>query len=701
MTNKAVVTTIILILYSILSQSQVSDSLFELLCQHEDIIILDEDMKVTITGKKTYLMTATVEHNQTIIVRTTKGLEEINPYMLPIAFDDLFINHSPSVRNTSWSFENVDIRVFNPSLIHGNTSEKIDFNKEIKSKRVINMEGFFGQIHEHEYYLENLQSGDTLKLTTIYDIPFRENWIKLLSNRMFFHGKYPKKNFNLTWCYNKHLEVDSVFINHEPPELIRDGNRFCYNWSYKNLPGNIDEAGSRAYKTLPYFVFVPQSYDFEYTHYNSYVQEFIPPYFLQSFKREDEIHLEYWDNVIGNKNKNNLQYQKISDRISAMAINDSLGFGKMRYFQRFMVDSVEYDPAIPYYSHEEDHIKQRAGVDLYGHKVADNNIERVYGNMIYKLGLKSFTAYPVDNRVGEISPLYNATVKDNDLLFAIVLNDNTLGYVIPKSDKNFYYFEELPFYYEEIPVLLLHYSDYPNRHEKRNFNTYFRQLITPSSKWKDNYRKTQSKVAVNLKDNNINFQTRVILSGQYSTLTRNIYLDRPIDSTINPKYNDLIWDINEDIKITKVTTEQLNIYYPYKTTISCEYSVENLIKEENNRFTLDLDGWFKMIYWDNISSNHRFLDYYPDFVGSDTYTYMLEFNEPIKMLTDSDTIYITNKYGHISLLAKQMSDNQIVLSCRYSILSKEVPANEINLVEQINNAISKLNRKKLVFEIPK
>jgi len=447
-------------------------------------------------------------------------------------------------------------------------------------------------------------------------------------------------------------------------------------------------------------VFVPQSYVFEYTHYNSYVQEFVPPYFLESFKREDQIQVEYWDNVIGNKNKNNLRYQKIADRIAAMATDDSIGLGKMRYYQRFMVDSVIYDPAIPYYSHEEDHIKQRAGVDLYGHKVADNNLERVYANMIQKLGLNSFSAYPVDKRVGEISPQYNATVKDNDMFFAVILNDNTVGYVIPKSDKNLYYFEELPFYYEEIPVLLLHNNDYPNRHIKRNFNTDFRKIITPISKWKDNYRKIQSKVRVNLADQNLHFQTRIILSGQYSTLTRNNYLDRPIDSTINPRYNNLIWDISENVVLTKLTPTQPIIYYPYKTTISCEYTADDILEKESDKFILKPGNWFKMIHWDDINSDLRSLNYYPDFVGMDTYTYMLEFEEPVLMEADSDTIDVTNRYGHLSFSASQITDKQILLSCRYSIQSKEVLASEINLVEQINNSISMLNEKSVVFEIP-
>ena len=134
----------------------------------------------------------------------------------------------------------------------------------------------------------------------------------------------------------------------------------------------------------------------------------------------------------------------------------------MCYFQQYMVDSVRYSPAVPYYNHEEDHLIQKPGVDLFGYLVEDNHLDIIYGNMVPKLGLDLFTAYPIDKRTGEISSIYNPTVKENDILFAIQFTNESLGFVIPKSDKNHFYFEELPFYYEEISVLLLHIYDYSN-----------------------------------------------------------------------------------------------------------------------------------------------------------------------------------------------------------------------------------------------
>lgn len=697
--TKFLIITLLSILLSASSFSQVSDSLFNLSCEHEDLIILNEEMEVNITGKKIYFMIATVRNNLTIVVKSKKGLAEFQPFILPENLDGLYNYHAPTVRNIDWSYDNISIQEFSAKIKNHNTNNReIEVTNKTKTSKTLDLTGYFGEIFHLEYYLDNIQVGDTIELAYTYEIPFTDNWVKLLSNRIFFHGKYPKKEYSLTWCHSKDLEVDTIFVNNSTPEIELVGNTYCYHWLFSNLPGCIDEPESKPYKTLPYFIFLPQSYDIEYTHYNSYKQEFIPQYFFQSSQKQDKFYIEYWDNVIGNRNKNNVAYKKVADKITAMAPNDTLGMTKMRYFQRMMVDSVKYDPAINYYNHNEDQIRERAGVDLKGKVVKDNNLERIYANISPRLGGDLFTAYPVDSRVGEISKQYTSTVKDNDLMFAIALRDNSLSFVIPKSDKNNYYFEELPFYYEGIPVMLLHYTDFPNRLEKRNFNTNFREYFTPKSSWKDNSRKTQSKVVINLENLSATFKTRIILSGQYSTLTRCIYSSLPIDSTVNPLYHKPIWEVADNVEVTKIDPQHPMIYYPFKTTINVDYFANDLLIENDNSYILKPGSWFNLVYTDGVNNNPRFLDYYPDFIGSDNYTYMLEFDKAVKLVSTTGDLNITNKYGHYSIAVKQVSDMNILLTSNYSILTNIVTKDSIGLVQEINKAINDLDNFEIIIE---
>lgn len=75
-----------------------------------------------------------------------------------------------------------------------------------------------------------------------------------------FQPFYMPKKFDELYIYhaptvrNKDLEVDTVFVNHNSPIININGNAVCYNWTFKNMPGCLDESGSKPYETLPYFV---------------------------------------------------------------------------------------------------------------------------------------------------------------------------------------------------------------------------------------------------------------------------------------------------------------------------------------------------------------------------------------------------------------------------------------------------------------
>lgn len=708
--------------------SQVSDSLFNKSCQHEDLIFLSEEMEVNFVGEKIPLMLVNISNDMEIVIQNKNGLKEFQSFELPRNFDESYIYHASAVRNIDWSYDNIIVGHMTASISNYKGKPQIvKINANVTKKRVINNMGFFGFINIYQYSFEDLKVGDTIHISYNYQIALKDNWIRMLSNRMFFNGKYPKKSFKLSWCYNKNLEVDSVFKFLEPPEVTLTGNQLCYYWELENLPGCLDEPAGRPYKSLPHFIFVPKPYDLEYTEYDSYKLVFIPNYFFESSNRQSAFRKEAIDNDIGIKNKNNLNYQKVANKIISISPEDTIGVERMRYFQQFMIDSVSYDNAFLYYNHEKDAIRQRPGVDLYGYKVSDNNIELVYANMLPKLGMNYFTAYPIDIRAGEISAEYNPTVLDNDLIFASILKNNTIGLTIPRSDKNHYYFEELPFYYEGIQVLLLHLADFanpmPNRFfldntasvsesqsydplvsnfdggEKRNFNTIFRKWETPSSNYKDNYRKVQSKVSINLDKNTADFKTRVILSGQYSTLTRCVYCKKPSDSTINSKYLEPIWNISDKVKVKNVNPQHPSIFYPFKTTIITDYIANDLIQTKNDQLIIKPASWLKLVYEPICDQQPRFLDYYSDFSGCDSYSYLLEFDKAIQLISSQDTVAISNSYGNFYFLTKQLSANSILLTCNYNIKAAQISKDSIGLVYSINQAIASLDEKEIVVQV--
>ncbi len=716
--KKNALTMVVSVFLFLNSYSQVSDSLFDIYCEYEDLVILQENMDVTFTGEKAEFINVDVKNTSVIIFKNEKGIKSYQPFVLPKRFDELYIFHAPAIRNTDWDYDDIQVRKFEAFLIQDGEKKQIEVNASIAQKRVIDRKGFFGATNLYKYAIDDINTYDTIEVSYHYRIAFRENWIRLLSNRIFLHGRYPKKTIRLNWRYNVNMEVDSLFANMDAPQVAIDGNEICYSWEYQNLPGLLDEAGSRPYEELPHMIFVPQPYEFEYTHFDSYKMEFIPIYFFLAKRRQDQIRVEMWDNVIGNMNKNNIYYQKVADKIIAKAPVDSTGIARMRYFQQFMVDSVRYDNAVKYYMAEEQHIRQRPGVELWGYTVSDNSLERIYGNMIPRLAKDLFTAYPVDKRTGSVSPIYCPTVHTNDLMYLAVFHNGTGGYVIPRSDKNHYYLDEMPFYYEDIPVMLLHIYDYANPRfifpedydftaayypfdvgsGRRNFNSKYRETRTPASNPKDNYRKVQSMVNIDLDKSTAAFQTRVYVSGQYSTLTRCVYCEKPIDSTINPKYLNPVWNVSENVEVEKIEPEHPEIYYPFKTTINLNYSANDIVFENDSAIEIRIGNWFKLVFHEDINGP-RYLDYYPDFQGRDQYSYLIEFSKPVELVGSNNPVEVKNKYAQLLYSINQTEENKILVICKYGILARKIESEEFDFVKELNTAIVYLFDEKLLVRV--
>ena len=690
--------------------SQVSDSLFKTFCRQKDIVILDEKMKVNFSGLKLSSIVVTINKTFKAVIQSKTGIKYFQSFTLPKNFDELYVTHTPAIRGSDRIYDYIKVDYFKASRLQKGDTVPVIIDASVSQQQVLSyFNYYFGNTNIYHYNISGLKTGDTVVVSYSYHFPFQDNYLKLLSNRIFFHGVYPKKSFTLSWCHNIYLEVDSVFVNLDPPDINVNGHTLCYQWTFKNLPGVLDEPGSRPYKELPYLVFIPKPYDFEYTHFDSYKKEFIPIYYILADKRQSELRKELFAVEQESNSKSNIYFNKVCKKIIAEAGTDTIGLTRLRYFQEYMVDSVKYKNAMNFYLHDEEYLKQRPGVDLWKYTVKDNNLELIYGNVIPRLTTGFLTAYPMDKRVGEIGPYDCSSVLANDLMFMVVFNNATTGYVIPKSDKNNYYFGELPFYYENIPVMLMLLSDYAvlgfpyittaREDGKKNFTIDYHEGKTPHSSYSDNYRKIQSMVKISLENKNADFQTRIILSGQYSTLTRNIYFNRPLDSTINLKYLDPIWNISDNVEVKNIKPGHPQIYFPFKTTILANYSVDNIIQKKDSTFELSPGRWFKLVYYKTKDDQPRFLDYYPDFPGTDRYSYLLEFDKPVMLLGKDKRYDIKNDYAHFCFYVKQIGENKILLVCDYDIYGGKVPSKYFQLVKEINKDITAMKQEKIEFKL--
>lgn len=662
----------------------------------EDIVILTENMKVSFVGQKAMFIDIVVEKEIEYQILSKDGNDYVNPITLPLRFDELYKPHASRIRNELRLFDDVTISAFEARVIHPDgRTEEIEINKDIVEHKIVLETDRFGLIYSYNFSFEELEPDDVLKISYKYSFPFRYNWERLFSTRVFLDTRIPRKKFDLTWSHHYYLEVDTNYINGATPKLDTANNYVYLSWHFENQPGCLDEPGSRPHTNVPWFSFSPKPYEFLYEHYNSFEEEFIPFWYFLSYYREARIRNAIVDFQIGTKDKDNLKFEKIAKKYVEMSPEDSIGINRLRYFQRYVVDSTKYDNAYKLLNREEEYKRDHSGSELAGGIIKEPFKEFIYASMIPKMGNMFFTAYPSDTRSGYIGQEYYAPMLDNEFMFASILKNNTLAYVMPKSDIRNLYCEELPFYYENTPVMLLYSYDFAGY--KRNFADVLRVVNTPSSNVRENYRKVNSMAKINLIKDEILFTTKISLAGQYSTLTRSIYQEGVSDNTINPLYLEKIWEIGDSVKVVDISIGNNKYFFPFKTSLDATYMKRGLIQKNENLFTVDLSGWIKHVIWDEFKNEFRFTDFYSDFTGHDTFAYMLEFDQAVSLVEVSENTDIDNDFGTYKFSIKQLSENKLLLSSYFMIKSHLVKkenidqvANIFNTIEENNNVILKL-----------
>lgn len=671
--------------------AQLSDEAFDAILKNEDIVILNENMKVSFVGEKAFYINIVVEKEIEYQILTDAGNDYLNPYLLPQAFDEIYKPHSSAIRNELRLFDEIKISDFDVEVIlpDGN-KEPIDVNRKVNKHRIVTELDRFGDLNSYSYAFRKFVAGEIVKINYKYSFRFEQNWERLLSTRVFQITKIPRKKFDLCWSYNYYLEVDTSFMNGATPQMDTVDNIVNIRWHFENQPGSLDETGSKPYNDLPWFTFTPKPFEFLVGDYNSFKEEFIPFWYFLSYNREDKLRAAIVDFQVGAKDKDNLMFDKIVKKYTNLAPDDSIGITRLRYVQRYIVDSTQYDNDYKLFNREEEYKRDHPGGELLGGIIKEHNKEFVYASLIPKLGNMFFTAYPTDSRTGTISKDYFTPMLDNEFMFATILNNNTLAYIMPKSDKRNLYCEELPFYYENAAVMLLYTYDYAGY--KRNFADVLRCVDTPGSSVKDNYRKTSSLVKVNTETGNISFNSKISLSGQYSTLTRSIYNGGHVDSTINPIYLKKVWGFGDTQTITKANVEKTDFYFPFKTSINADYTISGIIEKNEGEIELDLTGWIRHVIYKDFNSGDRFTDFYSDFVGTDTYNYMLEFDKAVLITEIPESIAIDNDFGIYKFDVKQMGETKLLISSYFLVKSHLVSKENIADVVLIFNAIEENNK---------
>ena len=559
----------------------------------------------------------------------------------------------------------------------------INLESQIQSDKTLK----FLNVFTASFRIKNLDVGDELEFDYKYEVPYRDNWFKFNSSRIFFHGELPKQAYTLTFKNRTNINIMWSFPNGAEPQRKEHNEAYStYFWSRENLTTEIKEVGARPYKSLPHCIYTIKTNFSELRDINlhNWEEKIVPYWRLVAILRERYDPQTRRDIRVGVKNSQTASLEKFI-RESNANIPDSLPFQKLANIHKVIVNDFSYsDDKLLY---ELDDIrKERMGEFVTKKVLRDVSRYKLYSYLLNSLNLNYFTAYHVDSRVGEISEAYYTPLYNNPYSLVIPYKKN-LVYLYPKQSRSGLYMDEMPFYWENSDVIYFTYNDIWNEIPLKP-----RFIKTPASTANDNYRRSTALVEVNLDSLLLIFNSKVLLSGQYSTLTRGSYLYNYCDPTINLNYSKKIWETGGKLETSKHEFASIDNSYPYRTDLRTKYKVSGLVKKTGAvTFQLDIKNWFNHITCSDIDTNLRKLDFYTDFLGQDVYTYFIKFNKNVELTEGEKQYELENEMGKIKIVFIQIDPNTIKAESYFAINKEKVSAGKIQDVTNMYSAIENLN----------
>jgi len=667
--------------------------------QNEDIVIINEDIHLNVIGKKDNFLTIQIVKHSIIKFQTETGIKDNAAISIPETIDPkIDLRHSIERKSGLYPRDtDIEINYF-MARIRKKDGRIIDVEMNdqiIENTKLFNMKTY--KTYSYIFHINNIEIGDELEVKYSYEVPYWKNWHNYNSKRIFFHGRYPKQKHSFNIRFHDILQTRITNINDVEPDSISEmKKRTILYYSYTNLPGCMNEIGARVHRELPHLVLTLNTID-ERLYYSDRIemQKILIPYwvyFLQ--RREIQAQLVKLRKTPIIKDPQIIKVmQFIAKQTAGTSNKDPLT--KLMKIHQSIVDNFDYQ------------LDQKfiEGIDKKLEKLGDFTEQKIlreisryklYSRIFTFLDIPYYTLYFMDSRIADMGPNYISPIFDNNFAFVAIINDKAF-YFYPKSSRLGFYVDELPFYWENSSALLVlwHTLWENNTAHKPKF------IQTHSSNEKDNYRVSSVNATVNTVTTTVNFDARLNLSGQFSTMTRGLYKYDHFDSSVNPLYGKKLWELNKTIRPIQNTETFQAPTFPYQSNFRIKYQASNLIQQTNKKeYSINLKGWFKHIISDSLEAKSRTLNYYPDFLFRDHFQYYIQFDKDVEILDKEQfNVEIKNTFGTLKISLDSLQPNIVLLQSNFIINNEKVLPENIKDIILIQNAIRELNKKKLIFRI--
>ena len=486
--------------------------------------------------------------------------------------------------------------------------------------------------------VQGIAPGDVVEIRWKYMVPYdttriytrgwrgwqwMDNWSRLTNWRIFFHGELPIREQRVELLYRK--QHGMVLSGLKPTGRSEAKDDMLVVWKHRDLPGCMDEVNARPAMDLPHVVVRFEPQDIRYWNRERLSRISVPfPYWMYVLRVRGGS--AYWLQRVSRKHIPDRQNTLVKEFISETTFGmDSLYPARsMELIHDRIAEDFIYVNDLDWYK-DIDHSLQRMGDQVAENRFRDISRFDLYAKLIYAHHVDFSTAYLLDKRVGSMNDQLLTPLWDNEFMLAMRDGDG-LMWMHPKRGRKGLLANEVPFYWQNTPALIVTLDDLRS-------DVYPEPVFIdiPGARANENVRTVDVDIQVDLANGTAKATARVLLAGQFSTLTRAVYMGYERDSTIAPVYAHLPQDATS-ARFISSRVAPVQRQAPYRQAVEVELDLTpGLIGHADSTWSLDLRDLLSHALPEGFDASSRDLDLYWDFVQEDRLAVNVSFDRPVEV----------------------------------------------------------------------
>lgn len=652
---------------------------------NEDVVVIEEDIKLDLLTSNFQIL----KKNCILKVNTENGVKKIQSISLPESFDigaDQHIVQQGRQKATKAPYI-YDFKIMHfAARVLKKSGAVIELPMKVKIDKALWVErdGEHMENFNYVFSLDNIAVGDVVEYNYTVQFVGRYGY-----NLFFFNGDIPKQNSFLEIKYFplRNFETQEIVFSangadaflkktSEPDKLK---TIWTYQYHLKNLKSNNCPVNSCSGKVLPY-VFI----DLNFVTFISYTH--IPNEALIFKRRGPKFEWLPLTSIYeegANYDKQHANIRKFLGNFSSEQNNPdkSVFLSKLcdtlNTFKYVSAESMHYSGDAQY--------SVGSGEWLLKGKVIEEFMFEMYWQLLSESKMPKNIVCVQDRRLGEHVTTSRTAYKYEHNLFGITSGKSML-YIIPRVDGRKYNLDEIPFYLEGSTAALMNFDIQEIRFKSLVSPKVIQFIKTSSSTENENVRAENGVFKFNLDSNIVTASIKENLNGQFSTISRHIYLRNAIDSSVNPIYFKKCTDKPNAQNVSIVKTSSSS-FFPFKNSFLCSEKINF-----SNPNDISLKDWFSFTFKKELVSHAPNFDYYFDFQYTDIYNYMIEFNKPADISNiDEFTKSIHNTYFDLSSKLTKQTETAYLLSVMVKVKEPVLAQADGQLLLDFVNELDNLN----------